>query len=96
MEDKITKIPLEKYFLVPCRCAMDGNKSSKIPKGFCDTVIGTEPYAKALTKMKSMHEKSQCHTFDRLNFRAQMGRGCSTVDQDPKALEEAVEWYFKI
>lgn len=74
---------------------MDGSTGSKT-KGFCDTVIGTEAYAKALSKMKSMHEKSQCHTYDRMNFRAQMGRGCSTVDQDPIALQDAVEWWFKI
>ena len=45
---------------------MDGKNS-----GFCGSVIGTEPYADALAKLKNMYEKSSCHTLDRYNMEAQ-------------------------
>jgi hypothetical protein len=41
-----------------------------------------------------MHEKSNCHTYDRLNFRAQMNKACSSVE--PEILEAAAIEIFKI
>ena len=49
-----------------CRCSMSDSKS-----GFCESVIGTDEFAKAMEAKKHLYEKSECHTLDRENMRAQ-------------------------
>jgi len=39
--------------------------------GFCESVIGTDTYADAMSAKKTLYEKSSCHTLDRENMRAQ-------------------------
>jgi len=58
-----------------CRCAMTDQTS-----GFCGSVIGTEFYRKAVRAKKLVLQRSDCHTLDRYDFRAQkdkcgIGRG---------------------
>ena len=49
-----------------CRCSMSDSTS-----GFCESVIGTETYAKAVRAKKLLYRESKCHTLDRDNMRAQ-------------------------
>lgn len=49
-----------------CRCSMSDSTS-----GFCESVIGTETYAKAVRAKKLLYRESKCHTLDRENMRAQ-------------------------
>ena len=51
-------------FDVPCKCALDGKT------GYCASVIGTDYFTEALSFLKSMAEKSACHTLDRNNYKA--------------------------
>ena len=51
-----------------CRCSLDPLGSDK---GFCESVIGTDIYAKAVSAKKLLYEKSECHTLDREDMRAQ-------------------------
>ena len=39
--------------------------------GFCESVIGTETYSKAMEAKKLLYRDSKCHTLDRENMRAQ-------------------------
>ena len=48
-----------------CRCSMSDSTS-----GFCESVIGTETYAKAVRAKKLLYRESKCHTLDRDNMRA--------------------------
>ena len=48
-----------------CRCSMSDSQS-----GFCESVIGTDEFAKAMEAKKLLYEKSECHTLDRENMRA--------------------------
>ena len=40
-------------------------------QGFCESVIGTEIYAKAVRAKKLLYTSSKCHTLDREDMRAQ-------------------------
>ena len=42
--------------------------------GYCSSVIGTEYYRKAVRAKKLVYERSECHTLDRDDFRAQKDR----------------------
>ena len=50
-----------------CRCSLDPLGSDK---GFCESVIGTDIYAKAVSAKKLLYEQSECHTLDREDMRA--------------------------
>jgi len=50
---------------VLCRCSL-----SNPTDGYCESVIGTKIYGKAMRAKKLLYEKSQCHTLDRENMRA--------------------------
>lgn len=39
--------------------------------GYCESVIGTDVYVKAVEAKKLVYEKSNCHTLDREDLRAQ-------------------------
>lgn len=48
-----------------CRCALDGDN------GFCGSILGTSEYQDALGAIKPVLERSECHTLDRYDYRAQ-------------------------
>ena len=50
---------------VLCRCSMSDQSS-----GFCESVIGTDTYAKTVKAKKLLYRESKCHTLDRENMRA--------------------------
>ena len=74
---------------MPCKCALDGNGT-----GFCASVLGTLEYEKALSKKKSMYEKSSCHTLDRYNMEAQ--KQYFIENKYTTELKEAIEESFKV
>ena len=76
------------YIETPCHCAIDGTN-----KGYCKSVLGTEAYKNALVPFKYMLERSECHTLDRTNFRAQID--CNTGTKREK-IKEAVDAMFKV
>ena len=55
----------ETFFENHCRCALDGDN------GFCGTVLGTGIYKENIAVVKSMLERSNCHTLDRNDLLAQ-------------------------
>lgn len=57
--------PNEGFVEVFCRCSM-----SNQDRGFCESVIGTETYEKAVRAKKLLYRESKCHTLDRENMRA--------------------------
>ena len=57
--------PQEGHVEVFCRCSMSDSVS-----GFCESVIGTEIYQKAVRAKKLLYRESKCHTLDRENMRA--------------------------
>lgn len=57
----------EDYVEVFCRCSLSDPPS---PTGYCESVIGTETYAKAVEAKKLLYRESKCHTLDRENMRA--------------------------
>jgi len=68
---------------VLCRCSMSDSQS-----GFCESVIGTDTFAKAMLSKKTLYEKSDCHTLDRENMRAQREEcGVGALDD---------EWRFAV
>ena len=71
--------------------------------GYCGTVIGTDIYTENIRLVKEMLSKSQCHTLDRDNLRAQKD-DCGYGDMgdipkeewDPSMWENAVDALFKL
>ena len=53
---------------VTCKCSLGGPTD---PSGFCGSVLGTDYYKKAVSALKNVFEKSNCHTLDRKDMRAQ-------------------------
>lgn len=60
---------------IPCRCSLDGSKN-----GYCASVIGTERYIEGSLALKNVLSKSDCHTLDRYNLRAQ-NDNCGTDEK---------------
>lgn len=58
--------PKRSYVEADCKCAM-----TNMVEGFCSSVIGTEFYRKAMLAKKLLLTRSNCHTLDRDNIRAQ-------------------------
>lgn len=56
--------------------------------GFCESVIGTDTYAKAVKAKKLLYRESKCHTLDRESMRAQRD-GCGIGDYTD-------EWRFAV
>lgn len=80
------------YFSVPCKCSLGKPGANQKAVGYCASVIGTPPYAKYLTLMKSMHEQAyKCHTYDRENMVAQLD-----CNNEPVAVYKAAEEMFRI
>lgn len=68
---------------------MDGTNSH----GFCGSVLGTEEYQIALSALKPVLERSNCHTLDRHEFRAHKDIcGVGFVD----LWKEAVDWRYRV
>jgi len=44
--------------------------------GFCKDIIGTFEFKEAASKIKNLYQQSQCHTYDRGDYRA-MREKCS-------------------
>ena len=65
------------YFETPCRCSMDGDT------GFCASILGTDDFAEAASKIKNLYSQSGCHTLDRGDFRAM---------REPCVLANENEW----
>ena len=51
-------------FDVPCKCSLGTDPSI----GYCASIIGLPEYALALSKIKIMQGKNECHTMDRDNL----------------------------
>ena len=56
-------------------------------------MLGTEAYKNALVPYKYMLERSDCHTLDRNNFRAQLDCNSGTKT---KKIKDAVDAMFKV
>lgn len=78
----------DQFIETPCHCALDGTN-----RGYCASVLGTEAYKNALVPYKYMLERSDCHTLDRNNFRAQLD--CNSGTKVNK-LKDAVDAMFKV
>ena len=63
-------------FKTPCQCSMDGQN------GFCESVLGTAEYAEAVSKIKALYQQSQCHTYDRGDYRAMREDCCLAKESD--------------
>ena len=61
--------------------------------GFCGSILGTEDFAEGASKIKNLFSQSNCHTFDRGNYRA-LREPCCLGNEDEWS--EAAEWDFKI
>ena len=57
--------PKESYVDVLCKCSLKDASS-----GYCESVIGTEIYEKAMRAKKLLYKTSNCHTLDRDSMRA--------------------------
>ena len=76
-------------FAVPCKCSLSKDPVPGKNEGFCETVIGTVPYEKGLTYLKSMHEKAfKCHTLDRDNIIAQLDCNTEASQTVPAAADQ--------
>ena len=79
----------QRFVNTTCKCAMDGTNSH----GFCGSVLGTEEYQIALSALKPVLERSNCHTLDRHEFRAHKDIcGVGFVD----LWKEAVDWRYRV
>lgn len=65
-----------------CSCALTDQLD-----GFCSNVLGTNPYLKYTEEMQKMITKSNCHTLDRDNMRAQ---------KDTCSLGQSDEWQLAV
>jgi len=71
------------YVQADCRCSM-----SEVAGGFCSSVIGTDDYKKAVAHKRLVYERSNCHTLDREDLRAQRDHcGIGFADE---------EWRFAV
>jgi len=73
---------------VPCKCSLDGNNG-----GYCSSIIGTNYYKEANQAYKTVKERSDCHTLDRDDLRAQKD---SCGIQEGEDWELAVEMMFAV
>jgi len=63
-----TKTGTRSFVEVPCKCSFGGPND---PLGFCSSIIGHDKYATAVSELSNVLSKSNCHTLDRSNMRAQ-------------------------
>ena len=72
---------------MPCKCALDGTQ-----KGYCEKIFGTPEMQVNVKAIKYALERSECHTLDRNNMRAQLDCNSSNI----KKLQEAIEAIFRV
>jgi hypothetical protein len=59
------------YVEVPCMCSLHNNVDGT-PTGYCGSIIGTPQYEDSVISLVNILEKSECHTYDRYDYGAQI------------------------
>lgn len=60
----------------PCRCSLEVSYEDDGNFGFCSSMLGTLNYSRSVASMAAMMGRSECHTMDRFNLRAQKDKKC--------------------
>ena len=67
--------PFETFVSNPCRCSLlQDYEAGNI--GYCSSMLGTLNYSRSVASMAAMMGRSECHTMDRFNLRAQKDKKC--------------------
>lgn len=74
-----------------CKCALDG----RVNGGYCQSMLGTELYQRAVEAHAYMLSQSKCHTRDRYNMRAQRDTKCG-IGKDSDEFRFAIDQMFNM